>query len=369
MEQEPYQFWLAKLNNIGVKKIERLLEVYGSAKEVFKVSKEALYKQRSQGVFGGLISEKDVEEIAFDRNRDKITENYNCLIHRGISFVSKESVGYPEKLRNIYSAPYALYGKGGLPKEGDKVIAVVGARECTPYGMEMTSYLAGALAKEGIAVISGLARGVDAYAHQGALSCGGITYAVMGCGIDICYPRENISLYMEMQREGGIISEYAPGVKPLAGHFPMRNRIISGLSDGIVVIEAKDKSGSLITVEYGLEQGKEIYALPGRATDRLSEGCNNLIKLGAKLITSPKDILEDLLPLYTEGSRDKREAALKEGDQSILYACLSSDPRHIEEIVLLSGLPIDRVMEQLLLLELQGLIRQTIKNYYCKKIF
>ncbi len=368
MEQEHYRYWLANLTNIGIKKIERLLDLYGSSEEVFKASREELYAHKRDGSFAGLMSDNDLETILANRDKSKITRNYNDLISSGVTFVSREDSVYPDKLRNIYTAPYALYLKGRLPSKEDKVIAMVGARECSPYGIEMTKYLAGAITMEGIHIISGLARGVDAYAHQGALFSEGATYAVMGCGIDICYPRENINLYMDIQRKGGIISEYAPNIKPLAGNFPMRNRIISGLSDGIVIIEAKEKSGSLITVDYGLDQGKDIYALPGRATDRLSEGCNNLIKLGAKMITSPKDILEDLLPGCYGTKNQERSIVLTDEYRSAVYSCINSDPKHIEEIAQLAGLPLELIMEQLLLLELQGLIHQTIKNFYCKTL-
>lgn len=365
MEQVYYRYWLANLHNIGIKKIERLLDIYESAQEVYKASKEELYALKHDGAFAGLLSDKDLDTILSNHEKDRIDDGYRRLIQSGIQFITKEEEAYPDKLRNIYGAPYALYIKGRLPNADDKLIAVVGARECTHYGMEMARYLCGAIAKEGIHIISGLARGIDACAHQGALDADGITYAVMGCGIDICYPRENINYYMDMQKNGGIISEYAPKIQPLAGNFPMRNRIISGLSDGILVIEAKEKSGSLITVDFGLEQGKDIYALPGRATDRLSEGCNNLIRMGAKLVTGPRDILEDLLP----GGLEKNHTfVLNDGKtslQKLVYSCLNSDPKHFEEIAELTGLPVEVLLEQLLLLELQGVIRQTLKNYYC----
>ena len=364
MEQVHYRYWLANLHNIGIKKIERLLAIYGNAEEVFKASKEEFASLKRVGAFSGLMSDKDLEMIHNNRDSDRIMKDYGKLKHRGIQFITIEEEQYPERLRNIYGAPYALYIKGSLPKEEDKLIAVVGARECTHYGMEMAKYLAGAIAGAGVPVISGLARGIDTCAHQGALHVGGRTYAVMGCGIDICYPRDNINYYMDMQQHGGVISEYAPGVQPIAGNFPMRNRIISGLCDGILVIEAKEKSGSLITVEYGLEQGKEIYALPGRATDRLSQGCNNLIRMGAKLVTSPKDILEDLLPEYIETELKAENCTQVAGKPNSVYACLNSEPTHIEAIAYLTGLPVELLAEQLLRMELEGSIRQPIKNYY-----
>lgn len=365
MLQEEYRYWLANLPNIGVRKIDQLLHIFGSAREIYHAPGRMLYALKKDGALKQ-FSEQDVETIAAGRNAEKVQMEYAKLQKDSIYFVSREEEEYPGKLIPIFDAPYALYYKGRLPGSQEKLLAVVGARECSPYGIETAKYLAAAIAKAGIGVVSGLARGIDSCAHTGAVSAGGITYAVLGCGIDICYPRENINLYMELQQEGGIISEYPPGTAPAAGNFPMRNRIISGLSDGILIIEAKEKSGSLITIDYGLDQGKEIYALPGRATDRLSAGCNNLIKMGAKLVTTPKDILEDFLPNYEQTMDElKKNNKLLETAGKIVYASLCLEPKHIEEIAESTGLGIDSLMEQLLLLELQGLIKQPMKNYYC----
>lgn len=366
LTKEEYCFWLANLNNIGVKKIELLLQIFGSAEGIYQASQSELETFKEACCLAEIrFSDMDVASILNYRDTEKIHSKYAKLIEKGIYFVSKEDEHYPEKLRNIYNAPYALYYKGKLPKKDEKLLAIVGARECSPYGKEMAKYFAGALAREGVSVISGLARGIDSYAHEGALTAAGITYGVLGCGIDICYPKENINLYMEMQSNGGIISEYAPGIKPFAGNFPMRNRIISGLSDGILIMEAKEKSGSLITVDMGLEQGKEIYALPGKVCDQLSYGCNNLIKIGAKLVTNPKDILEDIFPDYKQSVPFlKKNNKLLELNEKIVYASLCLDPKHIEEIAIETGLSMDLLMEQLLILELRGLVKQTMKNYY-----
>ncbi len=368
MNQKEYNYWLDNINQIGLKKIERVRTAFGSAEGVFHATYHELMEFQQQFSSATMFSAGDVEVLIQSRNKDKIQYNYAKLLDSGIYFVSKEDNDYPEKLRNIYDAPNALYVRGKLPPKHQKILAIVGARECTEYGREMAKYFAAQLAKEGIGVISGLARGIDSYAHIGALSQGGITYGVLGCGIDICYPKENINLFMEMQKEGAVLSEYAPGIKPLAANFPMRNRIISGLSDAVFVMEAKEKSGSLITVDMGLEQGKDIYALPGKVTDRLSGGCNNLIKMGAKLVTAPKDILEDFLPDYQEIPNDlKKNNKILETDGKIVYACLSFEPMHFEEILIQTGLPMDQVMEYLLLLELSGLITQIRKNYYIIK--
>lgn len=370
MEREEYNFWISNLKNIGTRKIEMMLQFFGSAEEVYTASREALEEMKVGCLTGAgsrMFSNADIEAILSGRDERRVQESFARLKEKEISFVTREEAGYPDKLRQIYASPFGLYVKGSLPPEGVKCLAVVGARNCSQYGKEMARYLAGAAAKVGIAVISGLARGIDSFAHEGALAAGGKTYAVLGCGIDICYPRESLGIYMDMQKEGGVISEYPLGTQPLAYNFPMRNRIISGLGDAILVIEARARSGSLITVDMGLEQGKDIYALPGKATDALSEGCNNLIKMGAKLVTTPKDILEDLIPDY--GNDDKRvenSCNIMNSAQEKVYSCLNMEPKHIEEISILTKLPMDLLMEQLLDLELRGLVKQSLKNYYCK---
>lgn len=383
MKRDEYNYWIANINNIGTRKIEWLLQVFGSAEEVFCASEKSLRAALvgNWAVSGAKPSEADMEALIQSRNPRRVEEQFAKLKISGIRFITKEDRVYPERLKEIYDAPFALYVRGKLPGEskgmgGDgeksnpqpltnKCLAIIGARNCSAYGKEMARYLAGAIAREGIAIISGLARGIDAYAHEGTLAAGGITYGILGCGIDICYPKENINLYMDIMKEGGLISEYAPGTNPIAGNFPMRNRIISGLSDGILVIEAKEKSGSLITVDLGLDQGRDIYALPGKATDRLSEGCNNLIKMGAKLVTSPKDILEDMIPNYYDKTNEvKNNHNLLESNGKIVYASLDFEPKHVEELAIITKLPMDIIMEQLLVLELKGLIRQSMKNYY-----
>ncbi len=368
MEKKEYAFWLSNIKNIGPVKIDDLMNYFGGPDEIFHAPSESLKKLSEKWITDKRFrfTDKDVYEIITSRDPQKIQREYANLEKNGIYFVSKEDDIYPEKLREIYAPPYALYYKGKLPAKKEKMIAIVGARNCSAYGMEMAKFFAGKLAKAGISIISGLARGIDSGAHKGVLSEDGITYGVLGCGIDICYPKENQDLYQRMQIKGGIISEYAPKIPPFAGNFPMRNRLISGLSDAVLVIEAKEKSGSLITVDMGLEQGKEIYALPGRVGDSLSEGCNNLIKMGAKLVTTPKDILEEMIENYeqymdfTKKNNNSLETAGK-----IVYACLSLEPKHIDEIAYQTGLSVDALVEQLLMLELSGMAKQIIKNYYC----
>ena len=208
--------------------------------------------------------------------------------------IEKSAALYPEKLRQIRNAPKRLYVRGMVPQKEEPCVAIIGARRCSDYGKKMAQIFAAELAEAGIQIISGMALGVDGIAQTAALAAGGRSYAVLGCGTDICYPNENRELYERLLLRGGILSEYAQGTPPLAVHFPARNRIISALADLIIVVEAKEKSGTLITVDFALEQGKEVYALPGRTTDELSRGCNRLLSQGAGIALSPQDILTAL---------------------------------------------------------------------------
>lgn len=202
--------------------------------------------------------------------------------------------GYPKRLENIPDPPEELYVIGRLPEEERLSVAIVGARECSEYGRFVARELGGLLGRHGISVISGMARGIDGIGQAAALDGGGSSYGILGCGVDICYPKENRVLYERLKTEGGILSEYVPGTQALAWNFPPRNRIVSGLADVVVVIEARVKSGTLITVDMALEQGKEVYVVPGRVTDRLSDGCNRLLKQGANILLSPKEFMMEI---------------------------------------------------------------------------
>lgn len=210
----------------------------------------------------------------------------------GIRFSCILEQGFPEKLRQIPDPPFGIYYRGGLPENGRPAAAVIGARLASGYGRDQARRFSQKIASRGIIVISGMARGIDGIAQRAALDEGGKSFAVLGCGVDICYPDENRDLYDRLLQEGGVISEYPPGTFPKAGLFPQRNRIISGLADLVLVIEARKKSGTLITVDMALEQGREVFALPGRVCDSLSDGCNRLIRQGAAPATCPEDILE-----------------------------------------------------------------------------
>lgn len=211
-----------------------------------------------------------------------------------IRVVRREDGAYPARLKEIPGPPGELYVMGSLPGEDRAAVAVIGARDCSEYGRQVAARLGRMLGKNGIQVVSGMARGIDGIAQEAAVEVGGSSFAVLGSGVDICYPTQNRRLYEKLKTAGGILSEYPPGTPVKAWHFPPRNRIVSGLADAVIVVEAREKSGTLITVDMALEQGREVYAVPGRLTDGLSAGCNRLLKLGAGILVDPEEFLEEL---------------------------------------------------------------------------
>lgn len=225
------------------------------------------------------------------------------------SFITPFEKEYPDKLKNIPDAPAGLYVRGKVPVESEITVAVVGARDCSEYGRYVAEELGTFLGKSGVTVVSGMARGIDGISQWAALEAGGTSIGILGCGVDICYPARNSALFDRLSEQGTIISEYPPGTPPRPMNFPARNRIVSGLADAVVVIEARCRSGTLITVDMALEQGKEVFVVPGRVTDRLSDGCNRLIKQGAAIMLSPEELLEELRELK-EQSREHIAAAV-----------------------------------------------------------
>lgn len=287
-------------------------------------------------------------------------------MEKNIIYYQKENSLFPPKLSAISDAPKGIYVKGNLPDPNKPAVAIVGARMCSDYGQSQAYKLAKYLSEHGVQIISGLARGIDGYAHQGALEGGTPTFAVLGCGLDTCYPRQHIGLWTQiLQENGGILSEYPLCTPPLKGYFPQRNRIISGLADIVIVIEAKAKSGSLITADCALEQGKTVYALPGRIWDDLSYGCNYLIAQGAGILYSPECILEELHIDKNESQKEKINLGLA-CDLKLVYSCLGFEPKNVDEISEKLQIPQDHLSEYLVQLELEGYIQQVSKNYYRK---
>lgn len=286
-----YLHWMYQAVGMGNHRLFGILRSFGPPQEVYGMARRELLSDKLSDRY----KERAKRVEAFTANYDVAAE-YEKMTGRGILFVAAGEEEYPKKLADIPDAPGALYYIGKLPDDNEKSIAVIGARNSSEYGRSMAKQFGGMLAEAGVQVISGMARGIDGIAQQAALAADGYSLGVLGCGVDICYPRENRQLYDRLTAQGGICSEYPPGIPPRAVLFPPRNRIISGLCDGVLVIEAKERSGTLITVDMALEQGRDVYALPGRATDPLSRGCNRLIMQGAELVLSPQELLRELKP-------------------------------------------------------------------------
>ncbi len=368
---DKFWYWITGIEGIGRQKTKLLLDYYVTPSNVYQ---EAL--RNPDRILNGLGVKDSVKRYFVDSLRF-IDANYEALCEKcqrlGIKMVCVDDDDYPHQLKNAVPVPYVLYYKGKLPDKKRPALCVIGSRQCDEYGMKIAYLVSKSLASEGVQIISGLAMGIDKSAHDGALA-GGDTYAVLGCGVDICYPPSNIDTYMAITKCGGIISEYPPSSKAMKHHFPERNRIISGLSDGILVVQARKKSGSLITVAHALEQGKNVYVIPGRVTDELSEGCLNLIKEGAKCVTCTKDILEDFeqynmdsdncFTKFKDNNAKKIIENSLETTEKIVYASLRLESRHIEEIRKDTGLKLQDVMTALLKLQLKGYAQSTAVNYY-----
>ena len=290
--KDKYLYWLDRIEGLGTEAKKNLVEAFGSPMEVYKGQERFLkyiLSEKKLGIFLEARRKLDVEQAFTEACKEEI-EVISCF-----------EEDFPKKLKTIPDSPFCIYYKGRLPDESLPAVAVIGARECSQYGEYVAGELGKCLGEQGIQVISGMAKGIDGISQSAALEAGGVSYGVLGCGVDICYPKSNKKLYDKLITTGGILSTYPPGTQPLARLFPPRNRIVSGLADVLVVIEARQKSGTSITVEMALEQGRDIYAVPGRVTDRLSDGCNKLLKEGAHVFLSPQDFLLDLQELMPWG--------------------------------------------------------------------
>lgn len=283
LENKRYWIWLSLIKNLGSKRKLRLLELYKTPEEIYKLTKEELMNING-------IGEAIANDIMISKNEEILNYHIKYMKESNINIININEREYPQVLKEIYDPPISLYVKGNIEKLNNKNIGIVGCRECTTYGKKSAEYFAYNLSKQNINIVSGLAKGIDSYAHLGSLNNGN-TIAVLGNGLDIIYPKENLELANEIIKRGGtIISEYPCGTKPDKMKFPARNRIISGISSGIIVIEAKEKSGTLITVDFALEQGRDVFVVPGNINSINSVGTNDLIKQGARLVTTYEDI-------------------------------------------------------------------------------
>jgi DNA processing protein len=290
-------------------------------------------------------------EISLDGEMEKIER-------ARVQVLTWQDDAYPPQLRHIHSPPPVLYVKGELHPEDEWAVAVVGTRRATVYGKEATRTLVSSLTRSGVTIVSGLARGIDAQAHRAALEGGGRTIAVLGSGVDIVYPPEHKKLAHAVAENGALVTEYALGTPPEGSNFPPRNRIISGLSLGVVIVEAGVRSGALITADYAAEQGRDAFAVPGNIFHKGSQGTNRLIQQGAKLVISVEDVLEELNLTMISQQAEVRAVIPEDETESRLLEHISSEPIHVDEIGRQSGLPIVQVTSTLAMMELKGMVRQ-----------
>jgi DNA processing protein len=361
-------FWLAlkRIPGIGNVIYKRLIEKFHTPEGVFQATPAEL--KEIEG-----IRPKTIEAITNNfRDEEWVNRELDRVEKLGIKILTINDRLYPQILKNIYDPPPILYVKGKIKEEDRLSISIVGSRGASAYGKDITYRLTRALTQQGFTIVSGLARGIDTFAHKGALKAGGRTLAVLGSGIDVIYPWENRHLSEEISENGAVISEFALGTPPEAANFPSRNRIISGLSLGTVIIEASFRSGSLITARLALEQGREVFAVPGNVDSHWSKGTNRLIKEGAKLVTEPEDIIEEILPQYEFSERIENSNKVSElknitPESKKILDLIEVNPTHIDTLIQKSGLSSSQVSSILLDLELKGVVKQ-LKGKMFKKL-
>jgi DNA processing protein len=352
------KYWLALnlIPDVGPVSAGRLLSAFGSPENIFHMPVNELRQVQD-------IGENRARNIVSFSDWEKVNKEIEKAEKNNVRLIPRNDKAYPETLKRIYGAPVVLYVKGTLQESDKYAVAVVGSRTATDYGIKTAATISHKLSSSGLTVVSGMARGIDSASHKGALKAGGRTIAVLGSGLDLPYPPENKKLMDEISLSGAVVSEFPLGTPPNKENFPRRNRIISAMSLGVIVIEAALDSGSLITVAYALEQGREVFAVPGNITSRNSKGTNDLIKKGAKLVESAEEVLEELRPqikgvLREEKINPERPLPVLTDDEQILYSSLSSEPKHIDSIIREINIPTSRALSLLLNLELKGIVRQ-----------
>ena len=359
---DPALSWigLSSIPGVGRATFRKLVAHFGSPERALNASRDEL-----SGVDG--LPDRVIAAITTASWREFAERELELARRSETRIVTADSGSYPAGLKDTPDAPLFLYVRGSL--QADDGIAIVGTRRPTHYGVRVARGLAAELASTGLTVVSGLARGIDTQAHRGALDARGRTIAVLGCGIDVVYPAENRELLHEIIGSGAVVTENPFGTKPEAGYFPARNRIISGLARGTVIIEAAEDSGSLITAEYTRRQGRKLFAVPGNIGSPSSRGANSLIKQGALLVEGAGDILQELGIRRTNGPRQRprQPGAELDREESAAYDCITNEPKHIDVIMNESRLSASRLSGTLITLELKGLVKQLPGKYYVRE--
>ncbi len=345
-----YLLAFGRVRGIGPVRLRLLQSRFGSLSAAWRASEFEL-------IAAGL-DHKSVGALVATRKTVQPEEEPARLERAHVQAVTWADAGYPKLLREIADPPPVLYLRGALSDADAWAVAIVGTRRATVYGREVSEMLAGDLARNKITVVSGLARGIDAAAHQAALGAGGRTIAVLGCGVDIVYPPEHRKLAEQIVEQGALVSDYPPGTQPEAVNFPPRNRIISGLSLGAVVVEADEQSGALITANFALEQGRDVFAVPGNIFNRSSRGANQLIQKGAKMVLAASDILEELNLSMVTAHAEVQAIVPEDETERLLLSRLSHEPVLTDELVRGLDLPAEAVTATLALMELKGMVRQ-----------
>lgn len=350
MDDKRYWVGFNLVRGIGAVRLQALIQYFGDAASAWKGTPGEL---REAG-----LSAKIVERLLELRKGVDLDKLWDKISSQGIHILTWNDETYPPRLKDIEHPPPVLYIRGEYLPEDFFAVAIVGTRRITPYGRQITEELSTFLASNGITVISGLARGVDALAHGMTLKAGGRTIAVLGCGVDRIYPPENRELAEQMMNRGALISDYPVGTAPESSNFPPRNRIISGLSLAVIVIEAGETSGALITAEFAAEQGREVFAVPGSILAPQSKGTNKLIQMGAQPLLTPQDLMQALnLTRVGEQKSARKNLPVDEVEAQVLKA-LGTEPLHVDEVRNQTGLPVEKVSAALVMMELKGMVRQ-----------
>lgn len=349
---DPRQYWVAfsMVKGIGAVRFQALMNYFGDPQIAWGAPTDAL---KAAG-----LSDKIIENLLARRSSDDLDQIWDRIRAKDISVLIKTDEAYPKRLQEIEQPPPVLYMQGNIIPDDEWSVAIVGTRRVTAYGRQVAEDIAGNLARNGLTIISGLARGVDSIAHKAALDAGGRTIAVLGSGLDRIYPPENKRLAEQVKANGALISEYAPGTPPEGMNFPQRNRLISGLSMAVIVIEAGQTSGALITAGFAADQGREVFAVPGNITSPGSVGTNRLIQNGAYPLLGADQVIETLDLGKVAEHRAARVALPSDALEAQLFEVLGSEPLHIDEITNRTEIPVEKVTATLAMMELKGMVRQ-----------
>lgn len=367
-DKKVYWIWLNNVPGIGARRFYKLIEYFESPENLYNAS------EKEFNHVGKLLGHKTMVLLQKFRKDEELYKAQKILEQSDLTIITLLSPEYPPLLKSIYDPPPVIYCRGKPLLSNKPAIAIVGSRLSSEYGRKSATKIARDLASSGVTIVSGMARGIDTMAHKGALEVeDGYTIAVLGGGVDYIYPAENASLYHAILDHGTIISEYPPGTKPSPGNFPARNRVVSGLSYGTVVIEAGLKSGALITVDCALEQGREVYAIPGNISSPYSKGTNKLIKEGAKIVTSAEDILEDLRASFDFDTQREimsppsQSAPVLDFFETLVYNALQDEEKGLEELIQITKLPPGQLNGILTLMEIKGIIKQLPGKIFAKQ--